>query len=51
MSVAFFDFDTNKGKPIVKNLDIDKDGFITGELPLEFFGANLEEVLKRGAGT
>ena len=51
VSVAFFDFDTNKGKPIVKNLDIDTDGFITGDLPLEFFGANLEEVLKMGAET
>ncbi|MCZ0932104.1 MAG: AAA family ATPase [Oligoflexia bacterium] len=49
VSVAFFDFDSNNGQPIIKNLDIDKDGSIKGELPLEFFGANLEEVLQIGA--
>ena len=49
VSVAFFDFDPDKEQPIIKNLDITQDGSID-ELPLEFFGKNLEEVLKMGAG-
>ena len=50
VSVVFFDFDEKKEKPIVKNLDIKEDGSIGEELPFEFFGENVKEVLEMGAG-
>lgn len=50
VSIAFFDFDKDKKQPIIKNLNITKNGSIEKGLSSEFFGANLEEVLKIGAG-
>ena len=50
VSVAFFTLDEgNENMPIVKNLDIDKDGSMQAGLPLEFFGANVIEGLRLGA--
>ncbi|MDE0119054.1 MAG: AAA family ATPase [Bdellovibrionales bacterium] len=51
VSVAFFNFDSYKQQPIIKNLNIEKDGSIKeGDLPAEFFNENFNEVLKIGAG-
>ena len=50
VSVAFCDFDTDKGQVVVKNLDIENDGSMEAGLPMEFFGENVKEVLKIGAG-
>ncbi|MCY4611880.1 MAG: AAA family ATPase [Gammaproteobacteria bacterium] len=47
VSIAFFDLD--EGKAVVKNLDIDQDGFIGDGLPMEFFGADIREGLKLSA--
>ena len=51
VSVAYFTSDEDNGNmPIIKNLDINKDGSMPHDLPMEFFGKNLEEVLSMGAG-
>ena len=50
VSVAFLDFDTEKQQPVVKNLNIEQDGSMEDGLPMEFFGKNIEEALKMGAG-
>lgn len=51
VSVAYFANDEEKGNmPIIKNLDINKDGFMEKGLPMEFFGKNLDEVLKMRMG-
>ena len=51
VSVAFFTFDEdNRNMPIVKNLDINEDGSMEAGLPMEFFGADVIEGLKLGAG-
>ena len=50
VSIVFFDFDKDRKQPIIKNLNITKNGSIEEGLSSEFFGANLEEVLKIGAG-
>lgn len=52
VSVAFFTVDEENGNmPIVKNLDIDKDGSMQAGLPMEFFGADIIEGLNLGART
>lgn len=51
VSVAYFTFDENNpGMPTVKNLDINPDGSMEAGLPMEFFGADVIEGLKLGAG-
>ena len=51
VSVAFFTFDeTNRNRPVVKNLDINEDGSMQPGLPMEFFGADVIEGLQLGAG-
>ena len=51
ISVAFFTFDEdNDNMPIIKNLDINEDGSMEAGLPMEFFGADVIEGLKLGAG-
>ena len=51
VSVAFFTFDEdNDNMPIIKNLDINEDGSMEAGLPMEFFGADVIEGLKLGAG-
>lgn len=41
ISVAYFTFDAaNRGMPIVKNLDINRDGTLAAGLPADFFGAD-----------
>ena len=50
VSIAFFDFDDKNKQPIIKELNINKDGSMEEGLPIEFFGKNLEEVLGIGAG-
>lgn len=51
VSVAYFTFDeNNRGMPIVRNLDINLDGSMEAGLPMEFFGADVIEGLKLGAG-
>ena len=50
VSVAFFTFDEgNRNMPIVKNLDINEDGSMQPGLPMEFFGADIEEGFLLGA--
>ena len=50
VSVAFFSFNKDQGNiPIVRNLDINEDGSIQPGLPMEFFGADIEEGLQLGA--
>ena len=44
ISIVFFDYED--GNPIVKNLEIDSDGMIKGELPMEFFNEDIYEGLK-----
>ena len=48
ISVAFFDIE--KGKPVIQNLDLNEDGSMEEGLPMEFFGGNILEGLKLGAG-
>ena len=51
VSVAFFTFDDNKNNmPVIRNLDINQDGSMEPGLPMEFFGANIIEGMKLGAG-
>lgn len=51
VSVAYFANDEEKGNmPFIKNLDINEDGSMEEGLPLEFFGKNLDEVLKMRMG-
>ncbi len=50
VSVAFFDFDEDKNQPVIKNLDIAEDGSMQEGLPWEFFGKNVKEIVKMGAG-
>ena len=51
VSVAYFDFDEANGNmPVIKNLDINKDGSMGDGLPMEFFGADIIESLNLGAG-
>ncbi len=51
VSVAYFTSDeNNRNMPIINNLDISADGSMQPELPREFFGKNLDEVLSMGAG-
>ena len=51
VSVAYFANDEEKGNmPIIKNLDINEDGSMEKGLPMEFFGKNLDEVLKMRMG-
>ena len=51
ISVAFFTIDEeNNNMPIIKNLDINEDGSMEAGLPMEFFGADVIEGLKLGAG-
>ena len=47
ISIAYFDI--HDGRTIVRNLDVDEDGMMEDGLPLEFFGADIEEGLKLGA--
>ena len=47
ISIAYFDI--HDGRTIVRNLDVDEDGMVEDGLPLEFFGADIEEGLKLGA--
>ena len=47
VSIAFFAVED--GKAIVKNLDIDADGCLSGGLPMEFFGADIKESLNLSA--
>ena len=50
VSVAYFTHDEEKeNMPVIKNLDIEKDGSMEKGLPMEFFGADLAEGLKLGA--
>ena len=50
VSVAFFTFDeNNRNMPIVKNLYINEDGSMQAGLPMEFFGADIEEGFMLGA--
>ena len=50
VSVAYFTFDEeNNNMPIVKNIDINEDGSLQPGLPMEFFGADIEEGFKLGA--
>jgi len=52
VSVAYFTHDKkNENMPVIRNLDINPDGSIEPGLPAEFFGKNLEEVLKMGVGS
>lgn len=48
VSIAFFDFDNTSKQPIIKELNINKDGSMEKGLPMEFFGKNLEEFLEMG---
>ena len=49
ISVAFFTIDTDRGNlPVVKNLDINENGSMQAGLPMEFFGADIEEGLRLG---
>ena len=51
ISVAYFANDEEKDNmPIIKNLDINEDGSMEEGLPMEFFGKNLDEVLKMRMG-
>ena len=51
VSVAYFANDEEKDNmPIIKNLDINEDGSMKEGLPMEFFGKNLDEVLKMRMG-
>ena len=51
VSVAYFANDEEKDNmPIIKNLDIKEDGSMKEGLPMEFFGKNLDEVLKMRMG-
>lgn len=51
VSVAYFTSNKeNRNMPIIENLDINADGSMQQGLPMEFFGKNLEEVLRMGAG-
>lgn len=47
VSIAYFD--VHDGQTIVQNLDVDENGMVEDGLPLEFFGADIEEGLKLGA--
>ena len=47
VSIAYFD--VHAGQTIVQNLGVDADGMVEDGLPLEFFGADIEEGLKLGA--
>ena len=50
VSVAFFTFDEENGNmPVVKNLNINEDGSMQPGLPMEFFGADIEEGFLLGA--
>lgn len=50
VSVAYFTFDEDDGNmPIVRNLDINEDGSMQPGLPMEFFGADIEEGFMLGA--
>ena len=47
VSVAYFTCDEENGNmPIVKNLDINENGSMEEGLPMEFFGKNVDDVLK-----
>lgn len=48
VSVAYFRHAEKHG-PIVRNLDINQDGTMEKGLPMEFFGENINDVLKIGA--
>lgn len=48
VSVAYFRHDEG-GVPVVRNLDINQDGTMEKGLPMEFFGENINDVLKIGA--
>ena len=51
ISVAYFSNNKEKGDmPIIENLDINEDGSMKEKLPMEFFGKNLDEVLKMRMG-
>ena len=47
VSIAYFD--VQNGQTNVQNLDVDENGMMQDGLPLEFFGADIEEGLKLGA--
>ena len=47
VSVAYFD--VQNGQTTVQNLDIDENGMMQDGLPLEFFGADIEEGFKLSA--
>lgn len=48
VSVAYFHWD--EGRVAVRNLDVEKDGSIAEGLPMEFFGADILEAMRMGAG-
>jgi len=48
VSVAYFHLDEKHGS-VVRNLDINQDGTMEKGLPMEFFGENINDVLKIGA--
>ena len=47
VSIAYFD--VQNGQTTVQNLDVDENGMMQDGLPLEFFGADIEEGYKLGA--
>ena len=49
VSIAYFDYD--KKIPTITNLTIKADGTMQEGLPMQFFGANLKEVLEIGTHT
>lgn len=57
VSIAFFTLDSVTGRDsgihtavVVKNMDINPDGSLQKGLPMEFFGADIEEALDFGQG-